>query len=197
MPKSPKHNPMVVPMRRVEPGERSEREIQPYGTVSEIPIGLDASVRQEIAGALNQILADTLTIRDLYKKAHWQVSGPTFYQLHLLFDKHYSEQLELVDTLAERIQTLGGISIAMSHDVAETTKISRVPRGREDVPTQISRLLDAHEHIIGEVREIARRADEMDDLGTNDLLVGDVLRVNEMQVWFLSEHLKNTRLLAS
>ncbi len=165
-------------------------ETQAFETVTpELPLGLSAETRQEVVRQLNQILADTMTLRDLYKKSHWQVSGPTFYQLHLLFDKHYKEQIELVDELAERIQTLGGISIAMAHDVAETTNIDRPPRGREEVPVQLSRLLEAHETIIKEVRPAARRAEELGDDGTNDLLVSEVLRTNELQVWFLSEHL--------
>src|SRR5262249_39226605 len=138
---------------------------------------------------LNQILADTLTIRDLYKKHHWQVAGPTFYQLHLLFDKHYQEQAELVDELAERVQMLGGISIAMAHDVAETTRIPRPPKGREEVPAQIARLLEAHEIILKEARALAHEAAERGDDGTNDLLVSDVIRTHEEQVWFLAEHL--------
>src|SRR5437016_9576101 len=120
-------------------------EIQAYGTVSHaLPLELDEPVRLEMTEQLNQLLADTITLRDLYKKSHWQVAGPTFYQLHLLFDKHFEEQVELVDTVAERIQLLGGISLAMAHDIAETTKIERPPRGREEVPVQICRLLDAH-----------------------------------------------------
>jgi starvation-inducible DNA-binding protein len=136
-----------------------------------------------------------MTLRDLYKKSHWQVAGPTFYQLHLLFDKHYEEQSEIVDTIAERIQLLGGISIAMAADVAETTRIERPPRGREEVPVQISRLLDAHLIIIGHCRELAERADKLGDDGTNDLVVSDVLRANELQVWFLSEHLVDAPLV--
>jgi starvation-inducible DNA-binding protein len=155
----------------------------------DLPLGLSVQVRGESVKLLNQILADTMTLRDLYKKSHWQVSGPTFYQLHLLFDKHHETQDELVDEVAERIQLLGGISIAMAHDVAETTSIARVPRGREEVPVQISRLLEAHELIIKEVRAAAKRADESGDDGTNDLLVSQVLRTNELQAWFLFEHL--------
>jgi starvation-inducible DNA-binding protein len=130
-----------------------------------------------------------MTLRDLYKKSHWQVSGPTFYQLHLLFDKHYGEQAELVDAVAERIQLLGGLSITMAHDVAEITSIERPPRGREEVPVQLSRLVDAHQAIISEVRIMARRATLLGDDGTNDLLVSQVLRTNELQMWFVSEHL--------
>jgi starvation-inducible DNA-binding protein len=166
------------------------REIQAYGTVNHaLPLELEEPVRLEMTEKLNQLLADTMTLRDLYKKSHWQVTGPTFYQLHLLYDKHYSEQLEIVDTIAERIQTLGGVSLAMAADIAETTQIERPPRGREEVPVQLSRLIDAHQIIIRDTRELARRASELGDDGTNDVAVSDVLRTNELQVWFLSEHL--------
>jgi len=166
-----------------------ETEIQKYGTVVNRPISLDHKVRLASVDSLNQILADTMTLRDMYKKHHWQVSGPTFYQLHLLFDKHFGEQAEIVDALAERVQTLGGVAIAMAHDVAETTRITRPPRGREDVTIQIFRLLQAHELIIESTHEAARVAAASGDDGTNDLLVSDVLRVNELQVWFVSEHI--------
>lgn len=129
-----------------------------------------------------------MTLRDMYKKHHWQVSGPTFYQLHLLFDKHYEEQSELVDTIAERIQSLGGLAIAMAADVAETTKIARPPRDREEPAVQISRLLEAHQIVIEQARKFAKKASEAGDEGTNDMLVSDVVRTNELQVWFLNEH---------
>jgi len=171
-------------------------EIQAYGTVNHLlPLELEEPVRLEMTEQLNQLLADTMTLRDLYKKSHWQVAGPTFYQLHLLFDKHFGEQVEIVDDIAERIQLLGGISIAMAPDVAETTQIERPPRGREEVPVQLSRLLDAHQIIIRECRTLAERASKLGDDGTNDLVVSDVLRRNELQVWFLSEHLVNMPLV--
>jgi len=172
------------------------KELQHYGTVAHVSIALDASVRGISAENLNQLLVDTMTLRDLYKKHHWQVSGPTFYQLHLLFDKHFNEQSGLVDAIAERIQSLGGVSIAMAHDVAEMTLIPRPPRGREEVPTQIARLLHAHEIVLKEARAMARQAAEASDDGTNDLLVSEVIRTNELQVWFASEHLGNTPLVA-
>jgi starvation-inducible DNA-binding protein len=172
------------------------REIQPYGTVSHmLPLELEEPVRLEMTEQLNQLLADTMTLRDLYKKSHWQVAGPTFYQLHLLYDKHYGEQVELVDSIAERIQLLGGVTLAMAADVAETTQIERPPRGREVVPAQLSRLIDAHQIIIRQARTQARRASELGDDGTNDLVVSEVLRTNELQVWFLSEHLVNLPLV--
>ena len=163
-------------------------EIQPFGHLVRLPIALAENTCKESIENLNQVLADTITLRDLYKKHHWQVAGPTFYQLHLLFDKHYDEQNELVDKIAERIQLLGGVSLAMAHDVAETTLIPRPPKGREEVPVQISRLLHAHEIVLKEARTMARRATESGDDGTNDLLVSDVIRGNELQVWFVAEH---------
>jgi starvation-inducible DNA-binding protein len=178
------------PVRSAAPitGQRAH-EVQAFGSVVQMPIALAESTRRESAQNLNQVLADTMTLRDLYKKHHWQVSGPTFYQLHLLFDKHFNEQSELVDLLAERIMMLGGVSIAMSADVAEMTLIPRPPTGREEVPVQISRLLHAHEIILKEAHTMARRAAEEGDDGTNDILVSNVMRTNEMQVWFVSEHL--------
>ncbi|MDE1155661.1 MAG: DNA starvation/stationary phase protection protein [Acidobacteriaceae bacterium] len=166
------------------------REIQKFGEVTEsLPHRLDADTRREMCKKLNQLLADSITLRDMYKKHHWQVAGPTFYSLHLLFDKHFEEQVEIVDTIAERIQLLGGVSIAMGGDVAELTKIQSPPRGREELPVQIARLLAAHKLIMEDCHKIAEDADEAGDDGTNDMVVSDVLRPNELQSWFIGQHL--------
>jgi starvation-inducible DNA-binding protein len=166
------------------------KEIQKFGTVIEdMPHPLSTTVRADMVARLNQLLADSITLRDMYKKHHWQVSGPTFYQLHLLFDKHFDEQLEMVDTIGERVQLLGGVTIAMGADAGETSRIPRPPRGREEVPVQISRLLEAHKLIIQSCLDIAEAASKAGDQGTNDLVVSDILRPNELQSWFLSQHL--------
>jgi starvation-inducible DNA-binding protein len=175
-------------------GQRA-REIQPFGAVVPMPLSLADKTRQASVNNLNQVLADTITLRDLYKKHHWQVSGATFYQLHLLYDKHFGEQNELVDLIAERIMMLGGVSIAMSADVAEMTLVPRPPKGREEVPVQISRLLSAHEIVLKETRAMAHQAAEEGDDGTNDLLVSNVIRTNEMQVWFVAEHVVDAPLV--
>jgi len=166
-------------------------EIQPFGHLVRMPIALSEHVCQESVTNLNQLLVDTMTLRDLYKKDHWQIAGPTFYQLHLLFDKHYNELNDLVDSIAERVQLLGGVSVAMAHDVAETTLIPRVPKGREEVPVQVSRLLFGHEIVLKEARAMARRAADAGDDGTNDLIVSEVIRRNELQVWFVAQHVVN------
>ena len=171
------------------------REIQAYGTLKNLPLALEDNARKQSVETLNQVLVDTMTLRDMYKKHHWQMSGSTFYQLHLLLDKHYEEQANLVDMIAERIMALGGISIAMAPDVAEMTTIPRPPKGREDVPTQLARLLEAHEIILRQAHDGAEAADESGDDGTNDLLVSNVIRTGEPQVWFLAEHLAATALV--
>jgi starvation-inducible DNA-binding protein len=163
-------------------------EMQPFGHIVKLPIGLAESVCQESVANLNQLLADTIALRDLYRKHHWQVAGPTFYALHLLFDKHHDEQHALIDAIAERIQLLGGVSVASAHDVAETTLVPRPPKGREEIGVQIARLLHAHDIVLREARAMARRAAESGDDGSNDLLVSGVIRTNELQVWFVAEH---------
>jgi starvation-inducible DNA-binding protein len=169
------------------------KEVQKFGqVVVDMPHRLGAEVRQQMVARLNQLLADSITLRDMYKKHHWQVSGPTFYQLHLLFDKHFDEQVEMVDTIAERIQILGGVSIAMGGDVAQMSKIQPPPRGREEVPVQISRLLEAHKHIMQSCHDIAEAADKAGDDGTNDMVISDILRANELQSWFIGQHLVDT-----
>jgi starvation-inducible DNA-binding protein len=184
------------PQSEAQPKLRQRsKEIQPYGTLARYPLALDDAARAASVEALNQVLVDTMVLRDMYKKHHWQVSGPTFYALHKMLDKHYEKQAKLVDMLAERIQTLGGVAIAMAHDVAEMTRIERPPRGREEVPVQLSRLLEAHEQILREARDAAKKAEQLGDQGTNDLLISDVLRTNEKEVWFLSEHLVDTPLV--
>jgi starvation-inducible DNA-binding protein len=170
-------------------------EIQRFGTLRRLPIALPESARAESARLLNQILADHTVLYALYKKHHWNVAGPTFYQLHLLFDKHAEEQLELIDLLAERVQTLGSIAVGDPRHAAELTKIERPPDGSEDVPVMISRLLEAHETIIESVRAALDVTEKNKDLGSNDILMGDVLRRHELQVWFLSEHLVDVPLV--
>ena len=163
--------------------------IQAFGTLLESRVGLGEAVRAKSVAALNRLVAHTMAMRDLYKKAHWQTSGATFYGLHLLFDKHHGEQLELTDALAERVQALGGVALALAHDVVEETRIARAPRGRESVSAQLRRLLDAHEIVLQEARPLAREAAERGDDGTNDLIISQIVRTNELQSWFLQEHL--------
>lgn len=188
-------NPAVDIRPKINQQQNAPAPTQKFGTVTQrLPIGLEEDVRKESVDMLNQLLADTITLRDMYKKHHWQVVGPTFYQLHLLYDKHYEEQSALVDEIAERIQILGGVAVAMAADVAEMSSIPRVPRDREEAPIQVSRLLEAHQIMLKNCHDYAKRADESGDDGTNDLVVSNVMRTNEMQVWFVAEHVVDSPL---
>jgi starvation-inducible DNA-binding protein len=171
------------------------REVQRFDQVRAMPVGLAEQSRDEVAALLNQILSDTRVLHDLYKKTHWLMRGETFYQLHLLMDKHAGEQAELVDSLAERVQTLGAIAVGDPRHVAELTSVPRPPDGAEEIPAMLSRLLEAHELVIAETRSAADRANELSDYGSNDLLVSDVLRTNEFEAWFIAEHLVDTPLV--
>ena len=186
----------VADTNEAQPALHSDwRVIQEFEDLKDLPLALEDNARKRSVGALNQILADTMMMRDLYKKAHWQISGATFYSLHLLLDKHYEEQAEAVDTVAERIMALGGISYATPHDVAEATSLARPPQGREDVPSNLQRLLEAHRKCLAFMREAASEAADYGDDGTNDVIVSDLIRTHEAQVWFIAEHLAGTRLL--
>jgi starvation-inducible DNA-binding protein len=183
----------AAPARGSQPNlHQKGAQIQEYGTVRLLPVGLSHDARMYSCERLNQTLADSQILYSLYKKHHWLMRGPTFYQLHLLLDKHAGEQLVLIDAIAERVQSLGGVAIGDPRHVAEITVIKRPPDGVEEVPAMISRLLDAHESILIAAHDAAQRAAEMGDDGTNDLLVSQVIRTSEMQAWFLAEHLVDT-----
>src|ERR1700744_3246407 len=170
-------------------------EVQEFGTIRQFPLGLSRDTRLYSCQRLNQVLADTQILYALYKKHHWLMRGATFYQLHLLLDKHAGEQLELIDMIAERIQTLGGVAVGDPRHVAEITAIPRPPNGAEEVPAMLSRLLEAHEMILVGAHDAAARTAKMGDDGSNDLLVSDVIRTGEIQAWFLAEHLVDTPLV--
>jgi starvation-inducible DNA-binding protein len=170
-------------------------EIQRYGTLRRLPIGLPDSAKSKSCELLNGILADSMILYSLYKKHHWLVAGPTFYQLHLLFDKHAGEQTELIDLLAERVQSLGGIAVGDPRHAAELTTIPRPPDGAEDMTVMIDRTLAAHEIVIRKVRTAIEATEKSEDWGTNDLLMGDVLRRHELQVWFIAEHVVDVPLI--
>jgi starvation-inducible DNA-binding protein len=173
------------------------KEIQKFGTVRQLPLGLSYDARMYSSQRLNHTLADTQILYSLYKKHHWLMRGATFYQLHLLLDKHAGEQLALIDKLAERVQTLGGVAVGDPRQVAEITRVPRPPDGVEEVPAMLSRLLEAHEMILIDAHDAASRVAENGDDGTNDLLASDVIRTGELQAWFLAEHLVDTPLVRS
>jgi starvation-inducible DNA-binding protein len=178
-------------------GKAREKELQRFGTVRGLPLALEQKAREYSCEHLNEVLADSQILYALYKKYHWNMRGPTFYQLHLLLDKHAAEQLELIDDIAERVQTLGGVAVGDPRHAAELTEIPRPPDGVEEVPKMLQRLLDAHETVLAKAHDLAHQADELGDDGTNDLMASDVVRVNELQAWFIGEHLVDVQVVDS
>jgi len=165
---------------------------QRFGDLKSMEAAPSENIRKASVIDLNRALADTIVLRDLYKKHHWQVTGATFRELHLLFDEHQAQQGELIDLIAERIMQLGGVGVAMGADAAEESEIPRPPRDREAPAAQLERLILAHEIVLSFARQAARRASEQGDDGSNDLFVSDIIRLNEKQAWFVSEHLTRT-----
>ncbi len=197
---APTHSRNGVASRKRSPEPRlgiRAPEIQAFGTLRELPIALPSKARSGSCRLLNEILSDTMVLYAMYKKHHWLVAGPTFYQLHLLFDKHAGEQLELVDLLAERVQSLGGIAVGDPRQAAELTSIERPPDGAEEVSVMLDRTLRAHETILIKVRAAIKSTEQSEDWGTNDLLMSDVLRRHELQVWFLAEHVVDLPLVGA
>ncbi len=162
---------------------------QEFGSLVPVHLGLTDKVRHCSVAALNRLLAHTTALRDLYKKAHWQTYGPNFYELHLLFDKHHNEQQALMDVLAERVQTLGGVARVLAHDIAEETRLARAPSGVESSCNQLRRFVEAHEFVLLEARPLAREASAAGDEGSNDVIVSQIIRGNELQSWFVQRHL--------
>ncbi|MCX5316844.1 Dps family protein [Streptomyces sp. NBC_00154] len=170
--------------------------LQEFGTVKQFPIELSYDARMYSCQRLIQVLADTQILHALYEKHHWPVRGATtFDQLHLVLVKHAGEQLQQIDALAERVQSLGGVAVGDPRLVAEITSIPRPPNGVEEIPAMLSRLLEAHETILVQAQDAAARVAELGDDGTNDLLASEVIRTDELQTWFLAEHLVVTPLV--
>ena len=163
--------------------------IQAFGSLKSVRLGLSAEIRHRSVSALNRLLAHSMALRDLYKKSHWQTSGATFFELHRMFDAHHEEQLKLVDVLAERVELLGGVSLALAADLVQESRMAHAPRGREEPRGQLHRLLDGHELLLIEARPLGRQAASDGDDGTNDVIVSQVIRTNELQAWFVGEHL--------
>lgn len=148
-------------------------------------LGKSDNELQKSTAILQAILANTIFMYSLYKKYHWHVIGKDFYEYHLLFDKHAKQQLPLIDTLAERLRTLGDVAPGMPQEVAKNTTLTE-PRGTTQDPVKmIDNLLTIHEAYIQEVRGAIDITNASGDEGTSDLLVSDILRVHELQTWFI------------
>ena len=148
-----------------------------------IDIGITNEDRTNIAGGLKRLLADSYTLYLQTHNFHWNVTGPQFRELHLMFEEHYTELATAVDEIAERIRTLDVFAPGTYKAFAELSSISDV----EDIPTagdMVSILTRNHEQVVKTCRSVLKIAQDADDESTA-ALVSDRMRVHEKTAWML------------
>lgn len=151
--------------------------------MSNIDIGINTQDRQDIAEGLKRLLADSYTLYLQTHNFHWNVTGPQFRELHLMFEEHYIELAEAVDDIAERIRTLGVIAPGSYKAFAKLSSIEDV----EDVPgagAMVEILTKSHEQVVKTCREVLKLAQKADDESTA-ALVSDRMRIHEKTAWML------------
>lgn len=150
-------------------------------------IGLESDVRQPVVKILNASLANEAILTQKTRNAHWNVSGVSFFELHILFEAQYKQLNEISDKIAERVRMLGGVTIA---SFEEFIKHARLSEHSTEIP-DILQLLADHETVIRFLREDIRKcSEEYEDEGTVDLLVG-VMSLHEKMAWMLRAYIEN------
>jgi starvation-inducible DNA-binding protein len=147
----------------------------------------DAKLRKTIA-VLEELLAQTIGLRNLYRNARWQTADIHFRRLRQLFDRHYQEQLRLVDLLIERIRTLGGERQIFASNFLQGTRFACALRDNKTAGRLLSELLDAHESVLitGQPNGSA-----MNDQWAHDIAIGQVVLTNDAQSSSIGDHLAN------
>lgn len=148
-----------------------------------IDIGIEAKLREELAGGLSRVLADTYTLYLKTHYFHWNVTGPMFQTLHLMFETQYNELALAVDLVAERIRALGFMAPGTYRQFAQLSAIKEeegVPKAQD----MIQRLVEGHETVARTSREIFKVADGANDQPTCDLLT-QRMQVHEKTAWML------------
>lgn len=148
-----------------------------------IDIGIDANQRQEIAEGLSRLLADSYTLYLQTHNFHWNVTGPQFRELHLMFEEHYMELATAVDDIAERIRTLDMPAPGTYSEFSRLSSIEEV-EGVQEASTMVDRLTQGHEQVIKTARKVLKVAQNADDESTA-ALVSDRMRTHEKTAWML------------
>jgi len=153
-------------------------------------IGINSGHLAAVAHSLSQILADEFVLYTKTKNAHWNVEGPDFYNKHLFFEQQYTQLDDIVDTVAERIRTLGHYAPGSLKEYLELTHLSETAPAKNDSQSYMAALLADHESIMIHLREnINRYAQALKDLGTSDYITG-LMETHEKMAWMLRAHLK-------
>jgi starvation-inducible DNA-binding protein len=152
-------------------------------------IGITTDHRQAVAEALAKILADETVLYTKTKNAHWNVEGPDFYDKHIFFETQFGQLDELIDSVAERIRTIGQYAPATLKSYLSLTHLTEATRAKNDSHGFIKELLEDHESIIIILREhIKSFSDDFHDLGSSDFVTG-LMQTHEKMAWFLRSHL--------
>lgn len=157
--------------------------------MTKIDIGISETDRNDIAHGIAKLLADSYTLYLQTHNFHWNVTGPQFRELHLMFEEHYTELAEAVDEIAERIRTLGVPAPGTYKAFAELSAIDEV-EGVPDATEMVRLLCQGHEQVVKTSREVLKLAQNADDESTA-ALVSDRMRVHEKTAWMLRAMLPN------
>ena len=152
-------------------------------------IGISEEHRAEISQVLSHILADEFVLYTKTRNAHWNIEGPDFHTMHVLFESQYDQLAEIVDNVAERIRTLGHYAPATLKQFLQLTHLTEETREKNDRMGFIKELLGDHERIVINIRtQINRLAEQLKDAGTSDYLTG-LTEYHEKTAWMLRSHL--------
>jgi len=152
-------------------------------------IGISPKNLKAVTSLLSVVLADEVTLYTKTRKFHWNVSGESFMELHLLFEKQYNELEEAIDEIAERINKLGSKTIGTMKEFLETTHLKEAPGEYPSRKEMIKELLQDHETVIVELRKAVEQCqDEFKDAGTADFLTG-LMEDHETNAWKLRRYL--------
>lgn len=151
--------------------------------MSKIDIGISDKDREAVAEGLKRLLADSYTLYLQTHNFHWNITGPQFRELHLMFEEHYTELATAVDEIAERIRTLGIYAPGTYKQFAKLSSIEEV----EDIPSaseMVAILTKGHEQVVKTCRDALAVAQEADD-ESSAALVSDRMRIHEKTAWML------------
>src|SRR3989338_10587851 len=153
-------------------------------TLPQIDIGIDEKDRKEISDGLSKLLADTYTLYLKTHNFHWNVTGPMFNTLHLMFEQEYNELALAVDFIAERIRALGFPAPGTYGEFSKLSSITENPRVVPSAEEMIKLLVEGNEAVVKTARAIFPTAERANDESTCDLLT-QRMQVHEKTAWML------------
>jgi starvation-inducible DNA-binding protein len=151
--------------------------------MSKIDIGIKETDREAVAEGLKRLLADSYTLYLQTHNFHWNVTGPSFRELHLMFEEHYTELATAVDDIAERIRTLDVPAPGTYKEFARLSAVEEVD-GIPEAKDMVDILTKGHEQVVKTCRDVLKTAQDADDESTASL-VSDRMRIHEKTAWML------------